>query len=269
MFEVRPVDNTLLRKVVTAVKELVTEANFDCTDTGISLQAMDNSHVALVSVTLEPHAFEPYRCDRSLSLGVNLNSFFKILSCAGSDDIITLNADDTADVLKLTFEKQTEEKFAEYELKLMDIDQDHLAIPEQDYQCIAQMPSSEFSRVCRDCLLISDIVSLSISKETIKFGTSGELGKANIKIGPHGAEKKPIKIKAKKTVSNEFSMKYLALFSKSQGLAENVSLCLSESLPAMIEYKLGENGGFVRYFLAPKMQDDTDGVKKEQDDDDF
>lgn len=37
-----------------------------------SLQAMDNSHVALVSLKLYPDQFESYRCDRSIPLGVNV-----------------------------------------------------------------------------------------------------------------------------------------------------------------------------------------------------
>jgi hypothetical protein len=37
-----------------------------------SLQAMDNSHVALVSVLLKASGFENYRCDRSMPLGINV-----------------------------------------------------------------------------------------------------------------------------------------------------------------------------------------------------
>ncbi len=62
-----------------AIKELVTDANFECTENGITLQAMDNSHVALVSVLLEAEGFKRYRCDRPMSLGVNLTSITKVL----------------------------------------------------------------------------------------------------------------------------------------------------------------------------------------------
>ena len=51
---------------LAAIKELVTDANFECNDEGINLQAMDNSHVALVSVKLERVGFANYRCDRPI-----------------------------------------------------------------------------------------------------------------------------------------------------------------------------------------------------------
>merc|ERR1712194_494274 len=52
-----------------AMKDLVTEANFDCSTTGISLQAMDSSHVSLVGLLLRADGFDHFRCDRNISLG--------------------------------------------------------------------------------------------------------------------------------------------------------------------------------------------------------
>ena len=104
MLEARLPQGSLLKKTLEAIKELVSDANFDCNDSGIALQAMDNSHVALVALLLRASAFDPYRCDRALSLGVNLSSLSKILKCAGNDDVITIKADDQADTLNLIFE---------------------------------------------------------------------------------------------------------------------------------------------------------------------
>ena len=42
-------------------------------------QAMDNSHVSLVSVNLRADGFDKFRCDRTLSMGMNLTSMSKIL----------------------------------------------------------------------------------------------------------------------------------------------------------------------------------------------
>lgn len=75
MFEARLVSTVTLKRVLEAVKELLNEASFDCSDTGIQLQAMDNSHVALVSLTLRADGFDKYRCDRNLTMGMNLARF--------------------------------------------------------------------------------------------------------------------------------------------------------------------------------------------------
>lgn len=72
-----------------------------------NLQAMDNSHVALVSVKLNANGFKRYRCDRPMPLGVNLTSLTKVLKCAKDDDLCTLSAADDADVLSLTYEARS------------------------------------------------------------------------------------------------------------------------------------------------------------------
>lgn len=90
-----------------AIKELVTDANFECNEEGINLQAMDNSHVALVSVLIQAAGFKRYRCDRPMPLGVNLGSLTKVLRCAKDDDICTLKAADEADILNLVYEAKS------------------------------------------------------------------------------------------------------------------------------------------------------------------
>nr|GEV17996.1 proliferating cell nuclear antigen [Tanacetum cinerariifolium] len=68
MLELRLVQGSLLKKVMESIKDLVNDANFDCSATGFSLQAMDSSHVALVSLLLRSEGFEHYRCDRNMNL---------------------------------------------------------------------------------------------------------------------------------------------------------------------------------------------------------
>ena len=74
MFEARLVQGSMLKKVLEAVKDLLNEAIFDCSSTGIALQAMDSSHVSLVSLNMRSDGFETYRCDRNLSMGMNLST---------------------------------------------------------------------------------------------------------------------------------------------------------------------------------------------------
>ena len=60
MFEARLEQGALLKKLLDAVKELVTDANFDCSATGFGLQAMDSSHVSLVSMMVREGFVLPF-----------------------------------------------------------------------------------------------------------------------------------------------------------------------------------------------------------------
>ena len=61
MFEAKLSDGMKLKKIIDAIKDLVSDVNIDTTATGISLQAMDSSHVALVSLMLNQEGFEIFR----------------------------------------------------------------------------------------------------------------------------------------------------------------------------------------------------------------
>jgi proliferating cell nuclear antigen len=180
MLEAKLEQAALLKRLLEAIKELVTDANFECNEEGINLQAMDNSHVALVSVKLDPTGFRKYRCDRPMPLGVNLQSLTKVLKCAKDDDIVILKAGDDADVLNLTYEARNSDRIAEYDMKLMDIDSDTLGIPDTDYDARVTMPATEFARIVRDLSLLGESVRIEVSKEGVRFASEGEAANGSV-----------------------------------------------------------------------------------------
>ena len=114
MFEARLTQGKVFKQLIEALKDLVQEANIDCSEDEISIQAMDNSHVSLVSVSLRSGGFDHFRCDRPISLGFNATNMGKILKCAGNDDVITLKAKDDGDALELVFESPSQDRIADF-----------------------------------------------------------------------------------------------------------------------------------------------------------
>ncbi|XP_043704076.1 proliferating cell nuclear antigen [Telopea speciosissima] len=263
MLELRLVQGSLFKKVLEAIKDLVTDANFDCSATGFSLQAMDSSHVALVALLLRSEGFDHYRCDRNLSMGMNLNNMSKMLKCAGNEDIVTLKADDGSDTVTFMFESPNQDKIADFEMKLMDIDSEHLGIPEAEYQAIVRMPSSEFGRICKDLSSIGDTVVISVTKEGVKFSSRGDIGTANIVCRQNASVDKPdeaVIIEMQEPVSLTFALRYMNSFTKAGPLSSTVTISLSSDLPVVVEYKIAEMG-YIRYYLAPKIEDDDEESK--------
>ncbi|ORY41647.1 proliferating cell nuclear antigen [Rhizoclosmatium globosum] len=237
-----------LKKILDAVKELVTDANFDCSDAGLALQAMDNSHVALVALLLKSSAFTPFRCDQALSLGINLTSLSKILKCAGNDDTVTIKADSGVDTLALSFESKNGARQSEYELKLMDIDSEHLGIPETPYEATVKMSSAEFQRICRDLRILNESIVIDVTKEGVKFSAAGDMGSGSvfIKSGQSSIDENDedtaTTIALSSPVSLTFSLKYLCDFSKATPLSNVVTLSLSNDVPLLVEYAVSEVG---------------------------
>ena len=90
MFEARLSDGTVLKRIVDAIKDLVQDVNLDITSSGISLQAMDSSHVALVQLKLDSSGFDRYHTDRSLTIGLSIQNLSKVMRLVSNNDSITL-----------------------------------------------------------------------------------------------------------------------------------------------------------------------------------
>ncbi|XP_014090525.1 proliferating cell nuclear antigen [Bactrocera oleae] len=258
MFEARLNNATTLKKILDAIKDLLNEGTFDCSDSGIQLQAMDNSHVSLVSLTLRSDGFDKFRCDRNLSMGMNLGSMAKILKCANNDDTVTIKAQDNADTVTFMFESQNQEKVSDYEMKLMNLDQEHLGIPETDYSCVVRMPAMEFARICRDLAQFSESVVICCTKEGVKFSASGDVGSANVKLAQNlnvDKEDEVIVIEMQEPVVLTFACRYLNAFTKATPLSNQVQLSMSADVPLVVEYRIADLG-HIRYYLAPKIEDD-------------
>jgi len=56
-------------------------------------------------------------------------------------------------------------------------------------------------------------------------------------------------------VTQTFSLRYLNNFTKATGLSDKVTLRMGQEVPLEVEYKIGDFGS-LRYYLAPKIDDD-------------
>jgi proliferating cell nuclear antigen len=107
MFYAKLKEGNLLKKLIESIKDLVTYINLDITGSGISLQAMDISHVFLVNLSLNYYVFEDFRSDKQMNVGFNFKELSKIMKCAGNDDTIILRAEEEPNFLNITFENKS------------------------------------------------------------------------------------------------------------------------------------------------------------------
>merc|ERR1719385_406228 len=245
---------------------------------------------------LTESGFENYRCDSNQVLGIQFAALNKILKCMTSKDSLSIQAQDDGDLINFIFESQDQKRYSNFELKLNDIDAEQLGIPDTDYATTVKMPSAEFQRICRDLAAIGDTVTISATKQGVKFSVNGDIGSGdmtikgmmtNNKSSSSKIKKDPdetqmeedededmdapagnvdddmddgdnaVKINLTDSVQQTFSLRYLNNFTKATGLSNKVILRMGSDVPLEVEYKIGdENFGNLRYYLAPKIDDD-------------
>merc|ERR1719323_723309 len=131
---------------------------------------------------LHAQAFEPWRCDVNCQLGINLQSLNKVLKCMGSKDEVQVKYKEGGDECQFVFKSPEEDRVSHFSLKLMEIDSEHLGIPDTEYKTTVRMPSSEFQRICRDLAVLGDTLTIGVNKNDVQFSVAGEIGKGEMTL---------------------------------------------------------------------------------------
>ena len=286
MFEATVEQSDLWKKILEPIKEVVNEANFECSPAGMQLQSMDASHVSLVSVLLRSDGFKNYNCSRNFNLGINCTNMAKILKCANKEDSITMRYEET-DTVTFLVESAGQEKVSDFTMRLITIDTESLSIPHQTYSATISMPSAEFTKICRDMSMFGEALVISVTNEYVKFSTKGDFGQGSTTVKPtmaadlqrsvdvktetdttqEVAEATPvvsednadagsnvITLSCTEDVTLTFALKNLVIFTKGSPLSDRVTLRLAMNEPIQIEYKI-EGYGYMRFYLAPKVEE--------------
>lgn len=261
MFEAKLPQGGLMKKILDALRDLVENANWDLSSEGMSLQAMDTSHVSLVSVLLQAEGFEDYRCDTNCIMGIKLATMIKVMKCCNNDDVLKMEyKDDPGDQVTFTFESQNQDRTSEFNVKLMQIDSEHLALTDEGYDAMITMPSAEFQRICRDLSAFGDAVTIAVVKNSVTFKASGDMGDGTVTLLETNSDKEEerVQIEMDNPVALTFAFKYLHYFCKGAPLSPVVKLTLKNDSPLVTQYDIADIGN-IRYFLAPKVSDEDEG----------
>ena len=73
------------------------------TPEGISIIAIDSSHIALTVLELKEKAFVRYKCLKPETIGLSVDNIYKIMKIANGDDSLTLSYDEEPTFLRFRF----------------------------------------------------------------------------------------------------------------------------------------------------------------------
>merc|ERR1712130_788870 len=174
------------------------------------------------------------------SLGMNIESLSKIFKMCGPNDSLKLRYQNDADTLNFQCESSDDDRISDFDLKLMQIESEHMEIPEQQYKVVAKMPSSEFQKICRDLKEFGETMQIQASKEGIRFSVQGDVGTGNVMLKPRESDKpeEKVALTVHEPVVATFALRYLNNFAKAAPLCGAVELGLGPDAPLLVKYDL-------------------------------
>lgn len=250
----RSIQGNAIRTLFEVLKEIVHDVSLRIDSTGVKLLTLDGARCALVYMRLRADAFEEYRCEGPFSLGLNMSSMFKLVKTSGSHDTITFYMDSpTANELGIKIQNAEKNSVTDFKLKLLDVDDEIISLPDVEFDSVITMPSLYFQRVCRDMLNISDTMVIKSKGNQLVLACNGDFARQETVIGEADSGM-TMSSKTEKDIEGRFSLKYLALFCKAANLSNTIELFLKESYPLILKYNVASLGE-LRFCVAPKVDD--------------
>ena len=143
-------------------------------------------------------------------------------------------------------------------MNLLNLDIQALGIPDTEYPTYIKMSSGEFVSLCKDFTQLSDSLKIEVKDQKATFSINGKPGAGKIILKNNNAEKieDQVTIVSDEEVSCSYGLQYLNSFAKASSLSGIVTLNISTKFPLMIEYEM-EDIGFIKFYLAPKMDEEA------------
>jgi len=257
IMELKTVQTGAFKTLSEALKEILTDANIEFTDSAMKIITMDPTQTILVHLKLEKNNFEYYHCKHKIVIGINMSNFFKLIRTLTNNDALTLYIEEgNVNFLGIRIENGEKNTLTNFYLNLIEVDESTYQIPPAQFESIITMPSNEFNKICRDMINLSEIIEIKSVGNQVIFSCKGEFASQETIIGETSNGLNFVKSSTEDNIiQGYYNLKHLVLFTKCTNLCNSIEMYMKNNFPIVIKFSVGSLGS-LKLALAPKVEMD-------------
>jgi proliferating cell nuclear antigen len=241
----RTIQATAFRNIFEVLKDIINDVNIYFDSKGVHIDTLDTARVSLVHVFLAAENFEDYSCPTEIIAGINISNTYKLLKSITSNDTLSMAINDS-EFMDIIISNEDKKSSTKFRLKLLEIDEEILEVPDLHMDTITTISSIDFQRICRDMGNLSTEITIQRNNTNLTLSCAGDFANQTTSITCPDSVSKPI--------GNIFSLRYINLFTKATGMCSNVQIfqtSIDVEMPIIIRYSVA-NLGEIKFYLAPK-----------------
>lgn len=225
----------------------------------VYFQSMDSARISVFELFIPSTWFDSYIHSKegTFPVGISSTLLYKVLNTRekSQETRIVFNTDDD-DKMYIYFKSQDKSVFDKrFELPLVDLDTDYMAIPNMDCNAEFSIPSINFSNIINQLKLFGDTIDIECTEEKIELKSFSEgTGKmcVDIKID----ELSEYSINEGESINLSFSLGMLHNICLYNKISKEVNIKLIKDFPMKIIYYLGDEDTKLIFYLAPKINEE-------------
>jgi proliferating cell nuclear antigen len=243
------------------LKNIVADVNMEFSDESVYIQGMGQSQVCLFELLIQKDWFTEYEVNKPFVMGIHCEFMFKMLNCLEDGQKITMYMKEDADKLSVDFESIGENKTIRkcFKMPLMNIDSEHLTIPEVEYEADMSIMSDEFSDLISQLCIFGEELRINCNAKTVDLTSKGDMGQMTASIEEENIVEYAIEEDV--AVNICVSLTLVASMCGFSKISEVAYLHCSNGAPVKLHYSLDDEDStdsmnYVRFFIAPRIEDD-------------
>ena len=239
-----------IRNMITAIKDILTDATITFTKSGFKIINFDKTHTILVNVFLNAEKFEKYDCiPDKIIVCANTLHLFKVISTMSNDDTLSMYIENSdyhdgiVSHLGLQYDNGDIKQCYSQKLRLIEPDMEEFNVPDVEYSTIINLPTSDFQKIIRDLNGISDRIEIKSVGSDLIFSCQGNFATSRIYRSESDGYMEFIqKPDESVVIQGEFSLRSLSHFIKCTPLCSHLEMYLGNDLPLIVKYDVASLG---------------------------
>ena len=237
----------VLKDAVGIISEIIDEAVFTFDNNGLSLLSPDRNMVAVIDFKLLSSAFEDYKVETEVKIGLNLSNLAGILKRVKDTDKITLSM--PKNKLEMVVEGLNKRSF---EIPVLDIKREKPPIEQLTFPGKIDLEASMLADSIEDAQVVGDSVVFEAGKENFKISSKGDTSSwmLELKKGDNGL----LNLEVQENIKARYQVEYLKKMAKACKLSKQVTLEFGTDYPLRLAFKEIDKVN-LNFILAPLSEE--------------
>ena len=235
-----------IKSTFEVLKDILNDVNIYFKPSGVYITTLDTARTSLVDMFPSSDNFEEYECENEIVAGINVSNTFKLLKSITNNDVLMISID-CREFMNIEIHSETKKTSTKFALKLLDINENQIEVPEMNMTTVTPMPSVDFQRICRDMYNIGGDIEIARDGKVLRLKCEGDFANQETEI--QCTEESP-------RICGTYSLRYMNIFTKATSMCSTVQIMQEDNNRFLILKYNVANLGDLKFYLATKELED-------------
>lgn len=246
--EIAPVNPTLFRIAVDALKDFLPQGELIVSSSGVRMNGMDASHVGFVDYFLAAADCTTLTVPTPCRIGINTHILARTLGTISSGDRVSLSTN--KEKLVVTYVNEKVGKKAVYEMNTLDISEEGLELPNTEYAATIDIKTYDLAQALKEVSAFGETIQFKLDEAGFHISTTGDAGSVCQTL--ENTDDRTMDLTEDSVVAGYGSKYLMNIMKGAASLSPTVKIEFDATQPLRASFLFGSGSHFVAY-LAPKI----------------